>query len=233
MPGVMIYMEDMEMFYDVLTDAEIGAVMKAVKEYVKSNKEPEGLTPAAILCFRITKAKIDRDNEKYRARSENGKRGGRPESEPKADETEEKANATESKANETEPKANESYGPLTSNSYPVTSNLNQVTGNEVPDGKPSGENVQRAREERFARFWAAYPKKVGKGAAEKAFAKYKPDDVLTDRMIRAVTSAKASIQWQREGGQFIPNPATWLNQRRWEDEIPDSSTRMKSIFDDA
>ena len=72
----------------------------------------------------------------------------------------------------------------------------------------------------FERFWMAYPKKVGKGAAEKAFAKYKPDDDLTDRMIRAVETAKRTDQWRRDGGQYIPNPSTWLNQRRWEDELP-------------
>ena len=80
------------------------------------------------------------------------------------------------------------------------------------------------QERRFARFWKAYPKKVGKGAAEKSFAKYKPDDALTDTMIRAVEKAKLSRTWQKDGGQYIPNPATWLNQRRWEDELPQTST---------
>lgn len=74
-------------------------------------------------------------------------------------------------------------------------------------------------ERRFAAFWAVYPKKVGKGAAEKSFAKYKPDDELTNRMIKAVQAARRSEQWQKDGGQYIPNPATWLNQKRWEDEI--------------
>lgn len=27
-----------------------------------------------------------------------------------------------------------------------------------------------------------------------------------------------SEQWQRDGGQFIPHPATYLNQGRWKDE---------------
>ena len=73
-----------------------------------------------------------------------------------------------------------------------------------------------AMERRFDRFWKEYPKKVGKGAAEKSFAKYKPDDQLTDTMIRAISAQKMSRQW-KEG--YIPNPATWLNQKRWEDEV--------------
>jgi len=39
-------------------------------------------------------------------------------------------------------------------------------------------------------------------------------------MIAAVSTAKASDQWQRENGRYIPNPLTWLNQGRWDDECP-------------
>ena len=37
-------------------------------------------------------------------------------------------------------------------------------------------------------------------------------------LLDAVEAQKRSPQWTRDGGQFIPYPATWLNQRRWEDE---------------
>ena len=74
--------------------------------------------------------------------------------------------------------------------------------------------------ERFALFWKAYPKKVGKGAAEKAWKKIKPSAELFDTIMAAIDAAKASEQWQRENGRYIPNPATWLNQSRWEDELP-------------
>ena len=77
-----------------------------------------------------------------------------------------------------------------------------------------------AMERRFDRFWKEYPKKVGKGAAEKSFAKYKPDDQLTDTMIRAISAQKMSRQW-KEG--YIPNPATWLNQKRWLDEMDEEA----------
>lgn len=81
---------------------------------------------------------------------------------------------------------------------------------------------------RFDRFWAAYPKKVGKGAAEKAFGKIRPSEELTETMIRAVEAAKTSTQWRRDGGQYIPNPATWLNQKRWEDEVADAPAPVSS-----
>ena len=70
---------------------------------------------------------------------------------------------------------------------------------------------------RFERFWAAYPRKVGKDAARKSFVKRRPDAALTETMLAAVAAQSQSEQWQRDGGQYVPNPATWLNQGRWAD----------------
>lgn len=86
-----------------------------------------------------------------------------------------------------------------------------------------------AMKQRFDRFWAVYPRKVGKGKAEDSFGKYKPDDELTDTMIRAVEAAKKTPQWSRDGGQYIPHPATWLNQRRWEDELPQAEPAAPTL----
>jgi hypothetical protein len=72
----------------------------------------------------------------------------------------------------------------------------------------------------FIQFWTAYPRKVAKGAAEKAWVKIHPDDTLAASIVTAVERAKASADWRKDGGQFIPHPATWLNGRRWEDEPP-------------
>ena len=72
----------------------------------------------------------------------------------------------------------------------------------------------------FAIFWETYPKKVGKGQAEKVFAKIKPTPDLLAQMLEVIGWQVKSKQWQ-DG--FIPNPATWLSQRRWEDEPPKTS----------
>lgn len=72
----------------------------------------------------------------------------------------------------------------------------------------------------FLSFWNAYPRRVGKGAAAKAWKAAKPDEELTLKILSALEEAKASPQWRRDNGQFIPHPSTWLNQRRWEDEPP-------------
>jgi len=69
----------------------------------------------------------------------------------------------------------------------------------------------------FLDFWAWYPKKVGKDAAYKAWIKLKPD---YDLVINALLWQRQTKQWQAEDGKYIPNPATYLNQGRWQDEAP-------------
>lgn len=81
------------------------------------------------------------------------------------------------------------------------------------------EQEQEQETERFERFWLAYPKKVGKDAARKAFDKRKPDEGLLAAMLSTLAVQVNSQQWTRDGGQFIPHPATWLNQGRWQDEV--------------
>lgn len=71
----------------------------------------------------------------------------------------------------------------------------------------------------FDRFWLAYPRRVGKSAARKAFEKIKPSEELLATILDAVAVQSQSDQWKREGGQYIPHPSTWLNQGRWEDEV--------------
>lgn len=72
--------------------------------------------------------------------------------------------------------------------------------------------------DRFEAFWATYPRRVGKDAARRAFAKRKVDDDLLAQMLAAVSTQSASDGWTRDGGKFIPHPSTWLNEGRWQDE---------------
>jgi hypothetical protein len=69
----------------------------------------------------------------------------------------------------------------------------------------------------FSRFWAAYPKKKSKGDAERAFKTIKPSEQLLETMLQAIERAKTSVDWLKEGGQFIPYPASWLRAKGWED----------------
>lgn len=72
---------------------------------------------------------------------------------------------------------------------------------------------------RFDDFWSVYPRKIAKPAALKAWNKIKPTKDMADKILSAVKVQSASEQWMKDGGQFIPHPATWLNGQRWEDEM--------------
>lgn len=64
----------------------------------------------------------------------------------------------------------------------------------------------------FEKFYEAYPKKKSPGDAEKAFAKV---DAPLDVLLAAVEAQKRTEDWRKDGGRYIPYPATWLNQKQW------------------
>lgn len=78
---------------------------------------------------------------------------------------------------------------------------------------PSEKKVEKNR---FEEFWKAYPRKRGKGQAERAWRKNAKGNV--DRILAALKEQKQWPDWRKEEGKYIPYPATWLNSKRWEDE---------------
>jgi hypothetical protein len=97
--------------------------------------------------------------------------------------------------------------PTISVEYPTKSVL--IEENRIEDIRLDKKNIYT---EDFTIFWSAYPKKTGKDAAYKSWAKVKPrlDDVMY-----ALSWQQESDQWKRG---YIPNPSTYLNQGRWKDE---------------
>lgn len=79
---------------------------------------------------------------------------------------------------------------------------------------------EKIMQERFERFWAAYPKKQGEGGAKSTWRKLAPSEEQTESILRGLEKAKRSAQWQREGGRYIPQAEKWLNREQWKDEYP-------------
>lgn len=176
-----------------LSDAERGRLFIAILEYARSGLEPK-LDGREGILFPVFRTTIDRDNKKSAAYSENGKKGGRGN----------KANESELKQN----KANESKMP----------NIRHKTKTQDKDKDKDKDNSASP----FESFWSAYPRKVGKQAAKKAFFKV---SVPVKTLIDAVNSQKNSEQWRKDNGQYIPNPATWLNQGRWDDVLTEAGAQ--------
>ncbi len=75
-------------------------------------------------------------------------------------------------------------------------------------------------ESAFQTFWSAYPRKISKKQAWKAWIKINNFSVeLMAKIMGALLLAKESEQWVKDSGRYIPHPATWINGERWEDEL--------------
>lgn len=67
-------------------------------------------------------------------------------------------------------------------------------------------------------FWIQYPEKVAKVKAVQSWGK-----LTEEEKQKAVVAIKLQLEAKhfqgKDGKDYIPHPATWLNQKRWEDEI--------------
>jgi len=97
--------------------------------------------------------------------------------------------------------------------------LNSTQLNSTQLNTTQHNSTQHNDSRSFDQFWKSYPKKVGKGAARKVWKKIKPNEKLWSKIIASLEIQKLSHQWTKYGGQYIPNPSTWLNEERWEDEL--------------
>lgn len=89
------------------------------------------------------------------------------------------------------------------------------------DNENENEKRNKRSEKKYAEFdifWKAYPKKKSKGEAEKAWKSIKPSEELLKTILSGLSAAKTSRDWTKEGGRYIPHPATWLRAKGWEDE---------------
>lgn len=85
-------------------------------------------------------------------------------------------------------------------------------------GRPPGK--AKSKLHRFDEWYALYPRKTARGNAEKAWASLKASEELIDTMISALRVQREQPDWTKDNGSFIPHPATWLNGKRWMDELP-------------
>jgi hypothetical protein len=93
------------------------------------------------------------------------------------------------------------------------------------ESNPNPNPTPAQQESAFCAFWTAYPNKKAKPVALKVWKKLNPDIELINIIMFALYKHKGSEQWTKDNGQFIPHPATWLNQRRWEDKIISSGKK--------
>lgn len=72
-------------------------------------------------------------------------------------------------------------------------------------------------ESMFDEFWSAYPRKVDKVHAFKAFKRACKNRKALETMLTALEQHKKTKQWQT--ATLIPHASTWINGKRWEDDL--------------
>lgn len=149
--------------------------------------------------------------------------------EPESQETKEEHKESTRQEPEGHEESQEEAAPITINPLPISETPLPITGTTESEHQeePRTEKAKSTLESRFELFWKAYPKKKSKKTAWSAFKKIKPDEQLFSRMMEAIGRYRTSQEWQKEGGRYIPYPATWLNGGCWDDEIEEVKDSAK------
>lgn len=79
--------------------------------------------------------------------------------------------------------------------------------------------VQKTASREFEIFWEAYPRKQKKKEALRAWESMNCGNGLFGKVMEKLEAFKRSDSWTRDGGRFIPMPASWINGERWNDEV--------------
>ena len=187
---------------DALSDEEAGRLAKAMWAYTMRGEMRE-LSGAAGAVFALILMTLQQDEQAMTELSQKRAEAGAKGGK--------QTQANASKAKQTEANQANADNKIKNKSIDKDIDINTLVG--------------------FDEFWQAYPKKTGKGEARKAWAKIRPDAELLQQILAAVEWQSKCDQWQRDNGQYIPYPATWLNQQRWEDEdVQITSKRNKSVM---
>lgn len=182
-----------------LTDEQLGSVVRAVMRFMRNGTEST-FDGVAGMFYQVLRAQYIRQW----GFQWNGSNGGRPPKET------------------TEKDGREEITPVSTVETPVflrEDNITKdnITGDKADSLSHSTAKPPRLSDEDFKAFWKEYPRKESKAQAKTAFTKV---NVSMDELLQALETQKRGDQWRRDGGQYIPYASTWLNQRRWEDEMP-------------
>ena len=181
----------------------------AIFTYVFTGKEPMYITGTPMAMFKLVKPNLDNSLKKAEAGAVGGSKS----------KVNRKQSSSKSKANNKQSKSKPQG--IKDKGY-----IELDKGDIPPYNPPLGEEPT----DPFEKFWKVYPKKKSKGAARKAFENaLKKEGVTGDVLIDAVNRQRCGAQWTKDNGQFIPYPATWLNQERWEDEPDVDNVSRKHV----
>ena len=227
-PGVMFYF-DIRPCIRRLSLADKGQLFEAILDYAENGIEPE-LDGALGVAWDFIQPRIDLDSEQYELKVETSQYAAFSRERKKQGLEPIDRDVWRSMTDTERHRAissDESDTPETSGDIGRYPNTNTKSNSNIlsrPSARPPS-----LSDEDFEAFWKAYPRKESKAQAKKAFAKVA---VPLEALLQALEAQKQCDQWRRDSGQYIPYASTWLNQRRWEDEIPVQAEEVTEPVDD-
>ncbi len=101
---------------------------------------------------------------------------------------------------------------------------------------PGGKSHERTKTgeiimDDFDTFWAAYPRRVSKGNARKAWMQTAGIRPPLAKLLLSLNAEKKCEQWQRDRGQYVPYPSSWLRAEGWENEHEVTLTDPKEWYE--
>jgi hypothetical protein len=188
-----LFHDSLEILNDI-SDEQAGQLFKAIYKF--NIGEQVELDPLLKMCFLPFKNQFIRDLEAYNKKCErnklNGSKGGRP---------------SGSEITEHNPKNPVGYlEPKESETTQMPHDTDTDTDTDTGNGKDIDNKL-------FNDFWELYDKKVSRKDAYKKWNKLKPNEI--EKIFETLPSFLAKITDKK----YQPHPTSYLNQKRWEDEL--------------
>ena len=196
--------------FEPMTQIQKGDLLTGIYDYVRNGTDPKYSELGMQIAFNVIRNTLNRDSEKYericKQRSEGIKKRWSVNREEylsidKNTSVTDNDNVNDNKNDNENVNVNDND---TDNDISTYSSFSSKTVCEYSDD--------------FLEFWKEYPKKVGKGDAFKKWKKAKLTNTDKTDIMNALNWQKKSDRWRDSNGRFIPNPSTYISQRRWEDE---------------
>jgi hypothetical protein len=168
---------------------------------------------------------LNRADSKRKQNQANGNRGGRPHN-PTITENNPTITENNPTITEKQPSHNQTKPPV-----PVPVPV------PVPEPEPEPEPITKEPKpvysQDFEDFWGMYPNRKAKGEAWKAWNQMRIRLPAIGELLAIVAQQSRQSDWTRDGGKFIPHPATWLRACRWEDGKASSPSKQATAIVDA
>lgn len=187
-------------------------LLEAIIRYALDGDEPKALTPSQLAFFLLVKPTLDASRKK----AANGKQGGsKKEANGKQTESKPKANGKQTESEKEREKEGEKEN-----------EKEREKEKENDSSKPKQDVIRCGN--LFTSFWEIYPKKIDREAAWTAWKNLNPTKEQVQQILTSLDAWKKCEQWTKDGGQFIPNAAKFLDKGYWEN-IPAPSGRHNGI----